>query len=151
MGCLESRLAEFIVEKRELRDETTVGKRENESRRSPAPADGAGRSATRALSGGGDAALTQVYDEPFNLELVLREWGRFAGSRSVPRSPNGSRHQGLREPAEKRRLIRPSDGGAPRGRRVLQSGRLPPQQVTAASGGPAPSPEVAQWGDSGPV
>ena len=27
--------------------------------------------------------LTQVYDEPFNFEMVLREYGKFAGRKST--------------------------------------------------------------------
>ncbi|KAF0312121.1 Origin recognition complex subunit 4 [Amphibalanus amphitrite] len=95
--------------------------------------------------------LTQVYDEPFNFEMVLREYGKFAGRKSTFQSFTRPVVMKAYENLQNLELIRPADGGASRGQKEYQLFWLAAtaQEVAAAVKRPGAVPtEVAQWADN---
>jgi len=95
--------------------------------------------------------LTQIYDEPFNFEMVMREYGKFASRKSSFQSFTRPVVMKAFENLQNLELIRPADGGAARGQKEYQLFWLAAtaQQVAAAVKRPGAVPtEVAQWADS---
>ncbi|XP_037079192.1 origin recognition complex subunit 4-like, partial [Pollicipes pollicipes] len=98
--------------------------------------------------------MTQVYDEPFNFEMVVREYGKFASRRSVFQSFTRPVLRKAYENLQCLELIRPVDGGASRGHQQYQLFWLAvtAQQVDEVVKRPGAVPtELAQWADSGVI